>query len=160
VSYSRVRWLAALALVVASPVALAQGHDCAKVLDPEDRLACYDAAFPPVRDEAAIAAAAAARREKALQEFGLDAMQLRERSAEAAGDELPSRIEASITDVTYRASGQRVVTLDNGQVWLLTEATSKGPLKPGDRIAIRAAALGSFVLVAPGRATLRARRLN
>lgn len=154
------RWTAALAFAAALPSVAAQTHECARVTESAARLACYDAAFPPVRDEAALAAAAQARREQALKDFGLDATQLRERAPESERVEQPSRIEASITRVTQRDNGQRVVTLDNGQVWLLTEATSKGLLKEGDRVTVRTAALGSYVLVAPGRATLRARRLN
>jgi len=160
VSNPLVRWMAVLALVPACSAVAAQSHDCAKVLDSKERLACYDAAFPPVRDEAAIAAAAAARREQAVQDFGLDATQLRDRAPESERVERPSRVEGTITKLTYRGTGQRVVTLDNGQVWLLTEATSKGPLKEGDRVAVRSAALGSFMLVAPGGAALRARRLH
>lgn len=154
------RLTAALALASALPVAFAQSHECARVPEASARLACYDAAFPPVRDEAALAAAAEARREQAVKDFGLDAGQLRERAPESERVELPSRIEASVARVTERGNGQRVVTLDNGQVWLLTEATSKGPLKEGDRVTLRAGALGSYVLVTPGRATLRARRVN
>jgi hypothetical protein len=153
--------LAVLALASALPSHASEsaGHECARVLDGTERLACYDAAFPPVRDEAALAAAAELRREQARRDFGLDGVQIRERSPEAEREVLPDRIEGRVTKLTYRDSGQRVVTLDNGQVWLLTEATSKGPIKVGDQVAVRKAALGSFVLVSQGGATLRARRV-
>lgn len=153
----------ALALVVLCSmpaVALASDplptHACAAISPAADRLACYDAAFPPLADPAALAAA----REKAVNEFGLSGIQLRERTPEHIRKLSPDRIQASVTRVTMREDGSRVLTLDNGQVWWLTEATSKGPLEIGDQVAIRTAALGSFMLITPSRVPLRARRIN
>lgn len=135
-------------------------HPCAGLSDSEKRLACYDAAFPPVVDAAAEAAARQAAQEKARQEFGLNLVQLREREPERFRDEMPDRIEAKVSRVSQRPSGERVVTLDNGQVWLLTEATSKGPLSAGNSVSIKAGAMGNFLLITPARASLRARRIQ
>jgi len=145
-------WLAA-----ATSVAVAQepSHACAGVAEPTERLACYDAAFPPLSDPEALARA----REKAVAEFGLSTDQLRERDPSRGRDE-PSRIEAAVAGLGQRADGLRVVTLDNGQVWVLTKVTSKGPLNVGDRVKIRAAALGTYMLVTPGGVPLRVRRMD
>lgn len=162
-SNSLLRAVAGFALVPA--LAFAAGpskssHACAAVASPEERLACYDAAFPPTVDPVAEAAAREAAQERARQDFGLNRVQLREREPERFRDETPDRIEAKVAGISQRPSGERVVTLDNGQVWLLTEATSKGPLAAGDQVSIKAGAMGSFLLVTPGRATLRARRIR
>jgi hypothetical protein len=148
--------LACLALLPA--VAAAQSHPCASVVDPTERLECYDKAFPPADGVRTAALDREARRQEALRDFGLSKVQKAERDPEQY-EVGPERIEATITKLTYRATGERVVTLDNGQVWLLTEVTDKGWIKPGDRITMKTAALGTFMLDT-GRIVLRARRLQ
>lgn len=152
---------AALLVLCSLPVATAtasgpQSHDCAGIASPTERLACYDAAFPPLSDPKALAQA----KEKAVAEFGLSADQLRERDPNRARDLEPSRIEATVAALTQRSDGTRVITLDNGQVWVLTKVTSKGPLNVGDRVRVRAAALGTYMLVTPGGVPLRVRRMD
>jgi hypothetical protein len=148
--------LACLALLPA--IAAALSHPCASVVEPADRLECYDKAFPPAEGVRTTALDREARRQEALRDFGLSKVQKAERDPDQyeAG---PERIEATVAKVTYRATGERVVTLDNGQVWLLTEVTDKGWLKAGDRITMKTAALGTFMLDT-GRILLRARRLQ
>lgn len=138
----------------------AQPHACATVTDPIKRLACYDAAFPPAAGARSGAVDLQAERDKALREFGLNKVQLRVRDPERMQAVSPDRIEASVTRVGSRPTGQRVVTLDSGQIWLLTEVTSKGHLTSGDRVVIREAALGSYMLLTPKRVPLRARRIK
>jgi hypothetical protein len=154
---------AALALAVASgaPAAepVAGTHRCASVADPTERLACYDTAFPPAADARSGTVDRPSDRDKALSEFGLSKTQLRMRDPEGR-DVSPHRIEAGVARVDSRPTGQRVVTLDNGQLWLLTEVTSKGWLKSGDRVVVREAALGSYMLVTPKRVSLRAKRIK
>jgi len=94
----------------------------------------------------------------ARQEFGLNQAQLREQDPER--DVALDRIEAKLVSLSRRRTGERVLTLDNGQIWLLTEVTSKGQLRVGDAVQIRTAALGSFMLITPARVPLRARRLQ
>lgn len=152
---------AALVVLGLVPIATAtasgpQSHACAGVSPPSERLACYDAAFPPLSDPQALAQA----KEKAVAEFGLSDDQLRERDPARARDLEPSRIEATVSVLGQRADGARVVTLDNGQVWVLTTVTSKGPLNVGDRVTVRAAALGTYMLVTPGGVPLRVRRMD
>lgn len=144
-------WLAAATTTAA---AQEQSHSCAGVAGPTERLACYDAVFPPLSDPEALAQA----KEKAVAEFGLSSSQLRERTPNHAPE--PSRIEAAVASLSQRSDGSRVVTLDNGQVWVLTKVTSKGPLNVGDRVKVRAAALGTYMLVTPGGVPLRVRRMD
>lgn len=123
-------------------------HSCAAVQDAATRLACYDAAFPP-----AVGLADQARRN-----FGLSRVDIRARNP--APNVTPDRIEAAIVGLSERRTGERVVTLDNGQVWLLTEAGSRGLLREADHIVIRKAAMGSYLLVTPGRIPLKAKRVR
>lgn len=151
--------LAVIALVLSLLVTLpaiaqegGRGHPCADVVEPVERLACYDDAFPPAGEEEAA--------RKALEEFGLDEPALRLRNPWRGRDNSPDRIQAAVARVDYTANGERVLMLDNGQTWLQTEITSKGPLKPGDPVAIRKASFGTFMLATPGGVSLRVRRLR
>lgn len=91
--------------------------------------------------------------------FGLSGAQVRARSPEQRSKTL-ERIEATVVDVRHFSTGERRITLDNGQVWLQTEATLRGPLVKGDKVVIRKAAFSSFQMVTPGRVALRVRRLE
>ncbi len=140
--------------------AAAPSHPCAAITEPSKRLACYDAAFPPAGTAGSQGLGLEEQKRKALRDFGLDQVQLRERDPERMRELSPDRIEAGVADVALRSTGHRVVTLDNGQVWLLTEVSSKGYLASGDRVTIRKAALGNYMLLTPQRVPLRARRIQ
>lgn len=130
--------------------------NCAAVAGASERLACYDAAFPPV----AGAIDMASERERALKEFGLNKSQLRQRDPDRMSVLAPDRIKATVARISVQTTGQRVITLEGGQVWLLTEVTMKGPLSIGDRVTIRDASLGSHMLLTPKNVALRARRIQ
>lgn len=153
-------------------------HPCAAVEDPAARLACFDEAFArPVEDvvpatpaapaDAAPAAAMTEAREPevapeapdAEAAFGLSKAQARAQRPERKR-ESPDRIEATVVDLRHFSTGERLIALDNGQVWLQTEATVRGPLVKGDKVVIRKAAFSSFQMVTPGRVALRVRRLE
>lgn len=144
----------AMGQVVAAPQAVP--HPCAAITDAGERLACYDTAFPPVVGAIDLAS----ERERGLREFGLNKAQLRDRDPDRMVVVAPDRIEAHVARMSERANGQRIITLDSGQVWLLTEVTMKGPLRIGDRVVVREAALGSFMLMTPKNIALRARRIQ
>jgi hypothetical protein len=154
----------AIALAFVAPgVFAADSHPCAATVEPAERLACYDKAFPPGPGarygEVETKVDREAARQQALRDFGLNGSQKEERTPEAERVDRPDRIEAAVTKVSYRASGERVVSLDNGQVWLITEVTEKGWIKAGDRISVKTAMMGTFMLDT-GRVQLRARRLQ
>jgi hypothetical protein len=132
---------------------------CSTILGAAERLACYDKLFPPASGAASIVDREA-QRVKALQDFGLSHAQVVSREPEETRAPEFDQIAAHVLRVSERADGNRVVTLDNGQTWLLTEGTSKGWLRPGDAISIRKAALGTFLLMTPSRFPLRARRIQ
>lgn len=152
-------------LATACPPSFAAGapaasHPCAEIAPPSDRLACYDSAFPRPDNGRAQETAPIDERSRALREFGLSREQLRKRDPERIREIAPDRVEAKLARVVKTRSGQRMVTLDNGQTWLLTEVTSKGRIKPGDPIVVKRAALGSFMIVTEAGIRLRARRLK
>lgn len=135
------------AMAVAAGQPQAVTHACSAVADREGRLECYDRSFPPTAE------VRQAEAEKATREFGL-VPQTRARSA----DESPDRIEARIVRLVYGSRGERTLTLDNGQVWKIVEATNRGHMVEGDQVSIRKAAMGSHLLMSPGGVPLRAQR--
>jgi len=136
-------------------------HRCATVAASEQRLACYDEAFPPVYDEQTRAAAQAAEAERARVEFGLSNRQVLKERSGGEFEAGPDRISAVVVSISTQADGQRFVTLDNGQVWRLTEAASlKGRLSKGNPVVVKQAALGTHMMLTPARASLRARRVK
>ena len=156
----------ALALVASVPAAMAaDSHPCAATAEPSERLACYDKAFPPgpgarFGDVGLTAADREAQRQQALRDFGLNRTQAEERKPEAEREFRPDRVEGTITKISYRATGERVLALDNGQVWMIIEVTEKGFLKVGDRVTLKTGVLGNTYMLDTGRIHLRARRLQ
>lgn len=132
---------------------------CAELAEPQRRLDCYDARFPPVAGAARLLdrSASSARAER---EFGLDRRQLAQRRPDLPDTGFPDRIRSVVGSVTVRSDGLRVVRLQNGQVWVLTEAGAHGRVHPHQAVEIRKAALGSFMLITDGGVALRARRLH
>lgn len=145
--------------MVCAGTASAAEHRCATLADAVARLACYDRIFPPLI-EAERASAAGKSTEELKAEFGLSVREVEERKPDAERAQRIDRIEAKVSSVRNIQGGQRVVSLDNGQVWQLTEGGSKGPLSAGDDITIRRALMGSFILVTQGGVGLRARRVR
>jgi hypothetical protein len=158
-----VAWLG-LAGVLVAPQVVAQdvARVCSSIIDANERLACYDRTFPPIAGAGTVAdpGQLEARRKLAEEEFGLNPRQLFDRKPEALQQIDPSRVQGKVKSIVERGDGQRVVTLDNGQVWLLTEVTSRGRLAMGDAVTIRDAALGTYMLLTPKRVPLRAKRLR
>lgn len=143
-----------LACAIPGSLAAQGSHPCATVIDPARRLACYDEAFPPPP----AAREAAAR--KARDEFGLD-KEKSLRSPNQSPDEAdPERIESRVSNVDYGNGGRRTITLENGQVWTLAQATSAGHMNVGDAIVVRKGLMGNYLMVTPAGVGLRVRRVR
>jgi hypothetical protein len=165
------------AALVPSPTAAdtrRPAHPCAALTDPTARLACFDEAFVAPDAEVAAdtthAAAAAdvqpaaegrpeAQAGPATDEFGLNPALRRAREAANPGEGSPDRIEARVVGLQRRGTGELTIALDNGQVWIQVEVSHKR-LAEGDRVLIRKAAFGSYLLVTPSRASMRVRRIE
>lgn len=147
-------------------------YACANKTDPTERLACFDAAVATIRAKEAkseIVTFDKQRVEKVRREaFGFSLPSLpklgfpafggapkaegKDQSVAAAAVEEVIE-EQSFTVVSTRESAGRVViTLENGQIWRLTEAGElNAPKRPPYKVNIRTAAMGSFILTVEGR---------
>jgi hypothetical protein len=147
----------------ASAADQSKGAKCAALDDPAARLACFDAAFPraPHSGPPNPAKVAVATDEPAseAQNFGLSASQIN------AVDPKPvqppvAATTAAVKTVRRLPSGHLRIGLDNDQLWQQTEIDSRVWLQPGDRVTIRHAALGSYLLDTPAHFSTRVRRIQ
>jgi len=136
-----------------------QAPRCSDVFDDAQRLACYDAVFgKPTRSSpaAGIAAPVAAAPVVAVPVPAATA------AAPPASSGSPSTASASVVGnvsaVRWLADERFVVTLDNGQVWEQLERDRSAEVKAGDRVTVRGAMLGSFVLVTAGKVQTKVKR--
>lgn len=139
------------AVSAADPVAAT--HACASVVEPNVRLACYDAAFPVVEE---VREAAAHRVER---EFGLSRAEIAARNPDPVVEGVdPDRVEATIVDVVYGTRQERIFTLDNDQVWVQTDTSTRGRAVVGDKIEIQRGMMGNYTLRTPARVGIPVRR--
>ncbi len=171
--------VASLPLVLTSIPALAQVDDaivlnilrnCAQIDDPTARLACYDnnigAAGGQQRSSVPGQMAAPSGGSGAPLDtggpsgFGREDIRSPERFETPAGevDELRARVSA----VSERQRGIYLITLEDGAQWLFTESVpfSYRPPRPGDRVEIDRASLGSFLMTFDRQASVRVERIR
>ncbi len=127
-------------------------QECAKLRSPKDRLACYD------REVAVLGGgnSAATETPKTLEErFGYRGEVAKEEAMRKKSEEPKlEAISSKLARIVRRPQGPSVFTLENGQVWEQRAPDSMFTVDVGDEVTIKAAALGSFLLVSPrGRGT-------
>jgi hypothetical protein len=109
-----------------------------------------------VPQAAAHAADPAGEPASAQEQFGLSGSELvrRREMADRESDRQadPDRLNATVVALSARPRGERVVTLDNGQVWV-QKTPQYIPIAAGDPVTILKGALRSYRLVAGGRST-------
>jgi hypothetical protein len=130
-------------LCMVSALAAAEKQPCSQIPDDAERLACYDKTFPPGPFDKAVVAAASAKN------FGKS-----EKKSTA------SSIQSGVVSIKYLVRNQRQFTLDNGQIWYETDKGQQVNVKVGDQITIKDAALSSYLLITPGGASIRVKRLK
>jgi hypothetical protein len=147
-------------------------YACADKTNPTERLACFDAAVATIRAKEAkseIVTFDKQRVEKVRREaFGFSLPSLpklgfpafgggpkadsKDQSVAAAAVEADIEEQSFTVASTRESAGRVVLTLENGQVWRLTEAGElNAPSRPPYKVKIRTAAMGSFILTVEGR---------
>lgn len=124
-------------------------YACESVADTAAQLACYRQATQGIRgaleDGRLVAVNRAQVETIQRQSFGFSLPSLTNLlgSSESAG---PEEIEATIQSVIERNSGRVVFVFEDGQRWEQAEDGRTRNVRPGDRVTVRRAALGSFML--------------
>lgn len=102
---------------------------CTRLVEDAARLACYDAAIGVPKAQTGRPSGAVKTDSPA--KFGDDG-----RLRTEAKIDLPKSLSAQVQQVTPLANGRYRLTLDNGQVWVSTEADSALTFKVNDRVTI------------------------
>ena len=159
--------------------------DCREINSAVARLDCYDGAVdaqqsladePPAEVVAPVAAAtstagtSAAASSTGVTEaatemspealFGKNVVEVQKTVQEATGTKDIDRLESLVSKIRISASGKAIITLDNGQVWTQVDS-SRLRLSGYDRVVIRKASMGSFMLTKVGsKTTMRVKRIS
>lgn len=149
------------ALLLATSVGLsapsgAAGPDeilkCATIGDNAARLACYDRTVAALRGPAPSATTAItpatppappATREQA---FGAERIERQDNSAAAEAESMT----ATLVAINQQSVDRLSFTLDNGQVWVQVATRTVANIKPGKKVTIEKAMLGSFTMTVEG----------
>ncbi|MFO1409554.1 MAG: hypothetical protein U1F06_04150 [Steroidobacteraceae bacterium] len=117
------------------------------------------AAAAPVAVAAAPVAAVATQPASEAEKFGLSE---RQRAERAPRPEKPpaTSVTADIVALRKLPSGYALIELDNGQQWQQIESAPNLYLRLGERVTIRKASLGSFLLETKSNFSLRVRRVQ
>lgn len=170
------RWMFALTLFTAAPaIAHAKSptdplYACATITNDAERLKCFDTTLAQLRaaeqtgEVTVVDRASVQRLEKdsfgfQLPSFG--AIFSHKTPVEAANTPSSvSEVSGKIERVSRSKDGALFV-LDNGQSWRQTDTVSTALVRVGDTVAIKRAALGSFMLVrASGGEGVKVRRVE
>lgn len=175
--------LSVLFFMVAAVWAEPDLTECAREKSDAARLACYDRMAEDAIEsdqqaydlkvpadqhtedaEAVVSDAAAPESDIAADETAgaIDNFGMNRNVAEANEKTQPKldQIYASIVDIETRSYGKRVITLDNGQVWVEESPSKSVRLEPGDKVRIKAGVLGSFRLFGANRRSTRVERIQ
>lgn len=117
---------------------------------PAERLACFDAAFPPPPD------VRRAQQRHAADEFGKPASP--GQSLHNPNVAVPDEVESRVRGIDYSVGGTRSIALENGQTW--ETAGSGGHVAVGAVVSLRKGALGGYLLSTKDGVTLRVRRVR
>lgn len=148
---------------VAPPPVYQAVVDCRTIADAAQRLACFDRTVEVMAsatsDKELVILDRATMREtrKGLFGFNLPKLKLFGGGDEDPRDEV-KQIDSTIAGIRSAKDGLPVFTIEDGARWKQTEGRNVFP-KIGQKITIKAAALGSYMASINGRAGVRVMRL-
>ena len=142
------------------PAQIEELYACRAIADPAERLACFD------REVGELANADQAREitfadKETLKKTrrGLFGFSLPDFGIFGGDDEKIESVETSVVSVSDAGDGRYRIGMDDGSVWVQTDSKIM-PLRrrPGQKIVIKPAALGTYFLSLEGRPSIRVRR--
>lgn len=140
-------------------------YACASITDDAARLQCFDDKVGRLRSAEQSGQVVAVDRQQVdtleRQSFGFQLPALSSLLPRRDGErEQIERVEAHVSRIIPIADGRHIFVLDNDQRWSQIQAQSVSNVEVGDAIAIRRAALGSFMLSPVHGAAHRVRRVE
>lgn len=136
---------------------------CTAITAPSDRLACFDtaaAAFQAAEQAGDILVIDRGRMAMAQrQAFGTDETPFETLQPAARRPERINSIETTLTSASRSGDGGWIFRLEDGSVWdQVGHDTLVFQNRSGERVRVRRAALGSYMLVVGGSGSVRVRR--
>jgi len=141
--------------------ALEEIAKCAEIADSAERLKCYDAAAPRVKNALTPPAPQAKDKGSLLDWFGFSRQKPVQKAEEFGkpapppGPEEITEITATVRELAKTARGRAIFILDNGQVWRQLDADSTDvPYPPAGttmKVTIETGFLGSYNLTIAGK---------
>jgi hypothetical protein len=147
----------------AAPKIFADAINCRQIADDVERLKCYDETVGKLATAQANREVYVADKEEVKKSrkglFGFTLSDIGIFGGDGETDKIDA-IEATIKSVR-EAAGKYTFVLDDGAVWAQTEAGYVGLTpKPGQKIAIKRAAMGSYMGRVENGRTIRMKRIN
>lgn len=96
--------------------------------------------------------------ESNIADFGKDEKMLRSEREQESGS--IDEMYATVVAIEKSASGKRVFSLDNGQVWLEKFETRALKVEPGDPVRIKSGAFGSYRLFGSAKLSAKVERIR
>jgi hypothetical protein len=121
---------------------------CAAEKDDGLRLACYDREVRDVMPLPSVVAPAdrPAEPPRVEDKFGARGGELARKQAREDEKVQLKEVSARVTSLEQRPRGERVFTLDNGQVWVEKRRANYMPVEVGETVTITSGALGAYRL--------------
>jgi hypothetical protein len=157
------------ALLIATP-ALAQERsktltavvDCRKIADSAERLACYDKAVGELdvaeKDKKVVVVDREQVQEARRSVFGLSLPRIRLFAGGA--EEEVNEIESTVKTIDRNGAGRVFFTLEDGARWVQTDDRTVVGVRPGTKVTLSRAAMGSFFAKFRGGIAVRVARVN
>ena len=145
-----------------SPAQVQRLMQCRAITSAQERLACYD------REAAAMDQAIASKdlvvidKEKAREAkrslFGFSVPSFG--GLFGGGDDEVTQIESTVRSTSHNVDGGWVITLADGSVWSQTDDWPGLDPRPGKKVIVKRAALGSYRLSIPGENGIKVKRIG
>jgi hypothetical protein len=140
---------------------------CRAITDDQARLECYDREVGALQQAQAKDEVMIVKQEEVMEArrdlFGFTLPKIalfKGRGKDDAPEEI-KQIEETLTAFKLDPTGRAMFTLSNGARWIQSDnAAVLGEPKPGDKVTIETASLGSFKASIAGRRAIRVRRVN
>lgn len=140
--------IAAGAFLVSNSLAQAEALNCSQIGEPGERLACYDLQFP-----------SEPRTEQTPEVTQVDNAPVTTDKGDSFDNPEQITVESVVTAIKDEPQKKMVFSLENGQIWLQNSPQNL-PIQSGDKVTIKSASIGGYLLRNESGTSTRVRRIK